>query len=458
MNMNKWALSFAVLLATSTAFAEAEEDRFPQSAPITLPSFGSPSTPSAESNACAGVDEAQKRCEESFSIAYKACYPTERTTLAAEIEKMKKNEKEDGSSMNGSCDSIVEYNKKLSEFTTKHAKACEQALPQCVDYCRTRVSGYNSCPNIGSLNLEGNAAGCERLLPKFQKEIADYKTALKKSASDNSCSASAATGDDDKEKKTAEKSDDKKDEKGTDWSKLLAAGMPLLSSVLGDGSTASTTGGVAADQAAAPTCMQPANFKTCECNVAYCQVQNASVATVGAALTNTGGAAMTANAEDVKLPAEQWTPGAPATNNDGGGASAAGMYAGGGGGMGGGHANFTPDAPKGRAGSSLNADILAGVKTGGGGGTASAAGSGGPRSFDTPTLKDPEKLPGYALGAGIPTGADLKNYMPPVPPAPSALRTISSDGDLRLHPASAIGWNEISRRYRADTFLDPNLP
>lgn len=468
MTMKKWALAAAALFLTSVGNAQVDcvtSDNarcYEQSAPQTLPQEQQQQQPeraaaSADGAGCENLGPLQRNCSTAQSNAVNSCGQIDKTALDKEKENILKKTEADGSSMKGICERIKAFNQKVKAANENVSQNCKNALKQCVDYCRIQVETLaQTCSSeaIASKNFEGFAVMCDRRQAGLDKDLNSYEEQMKKFAKENSCASTSASSEEDK-KDDKEKTAEEKKKEDTDWSKLMSAGVSALGMLAGTmGQTTPTTGGVAPDGVTAQACMIEANFKTCECNIAYCTANQASVGSVGA-VTNTGGAAVTANSEDIKLPAEPWMPG-PGAPSGGEAAAASAGYAGGGGG-GGGHANFTPDAPKGRGGSSLSADILAGVK-GGGGGTASAAAVPGPRSFDGGP-RDPEKLPGYALGAGIPTGTDIKNFMPPIPPsASSANRGISSELQGKIHPASAVGWNEISKRYRADTFLDPNLP
>lgn len=168
----------------------------------------------------------------------------------------------------------------------------------------------------------------------------------------------------------------------------------------------------------------------------------------------TGGAKLQKNDQtSLTLPKDEMPFPEFRKNPDQGGGGGGGGFYGGGGGVNTMPASFTPDAPEGRGGSKLSADILNGTYGG-----SPMGGTGGRPVGLRPIVRasgstDPENLPGYGIGRQD-EKPDFNRFLPPgAGAAAGARRSVSGvAGPSRrgdLHPAEADLFQVVSSRYRA---------
>jgi hypothetical protein len=264
--------------------------------------------------------------------------------------------------------------------------------------------------------------------------------------------------DDGNAEDTDDEKKDKKKKKGDLMSGLMSAVAPLIAGFM---TPAPTVPQATIDpvQLAETHCARPENFDSTICickngmNTPGClaaanqsngtQFSSLMPGSGGAQLsggTSSDGKTLDLGSGAPQMPLEM-PPGDPSLNASGGG------LIGGGGGFGGGGGNFTPDAPRGRSGSALSADIYAGTR----GGT-NPFGSG--RGVSSYSLRDPEDLPGYNLPKEkekvnfkglLPTGAAIAVAAAPT----SAYRSISGMSlPQGMHPSSVDIFGVVAERYR----------
>lgn len=239
---------------------------------------------------------------------------------------------------------------------------------------------------------------------------------------------------------------------------LMGAASSLLTAFMQNGKPQS----MEPAQLDAGDCRRPenANSLTCRCQRAWtpdCSSVGAgggAISFASSGIPSTGGASFkkgtAGGARDkISLGSENPSFEVPQRQGDLADPSSMGGYSGGGG-FSPPPANFIPDAPKGRSGSSLSANILMGVSRGNPmSGSNAYRPSGRSRSA---AESNPEGLPGYYLNRGA--TPDLRQFLPAGAPRPHATArglsglTGSEASREGMHLSNANLFRAISQRYR----------